>query len=657
MSLKRRIIAAGGSIALALTGALVGVSANAAETDLNIDANTQGIIRVTSDSGVEHTFNAYKLASYSNAKADGNKLTSFDVTTEPAVFSSATQALNDMGEGTNYTNSVYAENGRNNPIGYAAATFASKSSQMAQFAKALKARLQASNVAPTKTGLKTNTDNQVSAGYYLLADTTANLSGTNSGDTASDAIIVSSTIGNVTKYTSNGADAPLGEIELKASTLPIFKQVVTKNKTKQATSDDDGAYFSQDNPAYGFGDEVDYQLMSKTPDFTNHQIDPTLQDAKKTRQYAITDTMSAGLTYKGVEYVQLYKSTKNADGSTTWTLDRTLNNGTDYDVTTAAATTATSGSRYDGGTIVRIDLKKYVNKAAGSSLASSSEEILAGEKVVVIINTTLNKNALVSTPGAPQGNPNKVELEFSNNPSDESQMTPVTGGEVEVYTFKLNVHKTAMDGTTAIPGVEFKIKAEYLANQPNAPTNPNSGKWLKGQDAEGNWEYTSDENEAKTFTTDAQGNLEVKGLKAGQYEVKETKAGNGYMSASTQGIDFTVSIQVDYDSDRSTAATTLLYSGSADHFEGMSGIHWGDQTVATKGEKLVLHNDINGHVEVAASGNSASFGVINVKNAKNFTELPLTGATGMRLLAIFAIIAAAGAALLIVRARRVRSSI
>lgn len=37
MSLKRRIIAAGGSIALALTG----VSTNVAETDLNIDANTQ----------------------------------------------------------------------------------------------------------------------------------------------------------------------------------------------------------------------------------------------------------------------------------------------------------------------------------------------------------------------------------------------------------------------------------------------------------------------------------------------------------------------------------------------------------------------------------------------------------------------------------------
>lgn len=586
----RKIASAAAAAAFAITGVGLGVAAaNAAEGMVPPD----GDITINGSTSVEHDLKGYLLATYSDIDVDGNTLNSFNLTTNPTYADQIVNALTDD-QRTAYQNSQ--ENG--NPMAWVVSNLSA--AQLRQFG----INLQKSNLAGgTAFKLGTNT---VPTGYYFITDQTTDDALQGKAETISQPMILSTTVNTATQDSKGNT---LGTVNLKNSTTEIYKQVVKTDST--------GAYVPNTQPDYGTGDLISYELTSKTPDFNGYNIDPTRQDEKNTRVFTIIDTMSKGISYTDIEYVKVGDTTLKA---------------ADYDITTAAV--AENGTKYAGGTQVTIDLGEYVNKAAGSTLAGSTNEIPAGEPVTVLVKAMLNFKAAISTPSNIQANPNKVELEFSHNPSDNSKKTTIPGGEVNVYTFKLQLKKTDKSGSTPLPGAGFTIKLVAADN------NPNVGRYVAGGDGYG-IQYTDNEDKAATFTSNDQGiidDLDKVGFDAGTYEVHETKAPAGYLNANFQAIKFQVKVAAAYEQDNSTKPESKTI--------------WGD-------------NNATGVVIEEGTGDSGNMvhkdGTVDyqfdVKNAKSFTQLPLTGATGMRMLTIAALIAASAGAILVVRARHMRADI
>lgn len=136
---------------------------------------------------------------------------------------------------------------------------------------------------------------------------------------------------------------------------------------------------------------------------------------EKAKKYVLTDTMSAGLTYKEVKEVKV---------------DGTVVAPADYTVTPNGQTDEISFN------------DTYLNNADSA--------FYTADKVYVTYVTTLNKNALISADGALKANTNHVDLHYTNNMGVDSDITGNTVNVVKV------------DGNTKAPlaGATFKLTSD-----------------------------------------------------------------------------------------------------------------------------------------------------------------------------------------------------
>ena len=143
---------------------------------------------------------------------------------------------------------------------------------------------------------------------------------------------------------------------------------------------------------------------------------------EKAKMYKLTDTMSAGLTYKEVKEVKV--------GTTVVSTD-------DYKVTQTGQT---------------VDIE-----FASSYLSNGDSAFYKADKVYVTYVATVNAAALISIAGELKPNTNHVDLHYTNNMNVTSD---ITGNTVNVYTFTLNVGK--VDGNTKAPlaGATFKLTSD-----------------------------------------------------------------------------------------------------------------------------------------------------------------------------------------------------
>ena len=231
----------------------------------------------------------------------------------------------------------------------------------------------------------------------------------------------------------------------------------------------------QDAADYDMGDTVPFQLTAELPkkrvdDYNHYYVE-------------FTDTLSAGLTFKEITKV-------TADG-TTLTKDQ-------YQVTP---------TEKDGKTVLSIvitDVKAVAN--------ITQEE----NKVVVEYNATLNDKAVLGS----EGNPNSVELTYSNNPNDtgDGKSKPANTGTtpkdtVKVFTYQTIINKLD-ENKKALAGAGFTLYKD--------------GKEFKKLPA----------GEATTF--------EFKGLDAGNYKLEESTTPDGYNTIKP--IEFTINATYDTDS-------------------------------------------------------------------------------------------------------------
>ena len=163
--------------------------------------------------------------------------------------------------------------------------------------------------------------------------------------------------------------------------------------------------------------------------------------------------------------------------------------------------------------------------AAGKKLTFTCDNILAekfeaknGDTIVVEYKATLNKNAVIGS----KGNPNKVKLEFSNNPNNggDGDKGETPEDTVIVFTYKVVINKVN-EKNEALDGAEFTLY-----------------KKIKGEaDKEIKAVISGDKNDVFTFS----------GLDDGDYVLKETKTPDSYNTA--KDIAFTITADHSIESD------------------------------------------------------------------------------------------------------------
>lgn len=205
----------------------------------------------------------------------------------------------------------------------------------------------------------------------------------------------------------------------------------------------------------------------------------------------ITDTMSEGLTLKTA-------STNVA--STDITINRLADNGSRTPVSSDNYTAKTTKNA-DGTTTLTVDLSAYINTLNNNA----ANQLLQLE---VIYKAVLNENAVTGD----KGNGNNAKLIYRNTGVETDKET--AEAKTKVYTWGINLLKVG-EKDEGLAGVEFKLAT-------------GSGTTLKFDKIDEGVYVPSEKGDEKLVTA-SNGKITINGLKSGGYKLTEVKAKSGYV--------------------------------------------------------------------------------------------------------------------------------
>ena len=346
----------------------------------------------------------------------------------------------------------------------------------------------------------------------------------------------------------------------KSDVPEVQKKVKDINDSTDTTKTD-----WQDSADYDIGDSIPFQLKAT---LANNVSSYT------TYKVVFHDTLSKGLTYNNDAKVYI---------------DGTETNGF----------TVTATVNADGTTTLTVSCDDVKALGAGNSSV-----------ITVEYTVKLNENAVLGS----AGNPNKVYLEYSNNPNKSETGDNETGETpkdvVIVFTYKTIINKVDSENKP-LTGAAFKLE-----------------KLIKGKDgAADTWttvkEFTVDET-TTSFT--------FSGLDDGQYKLTETKTPAGYNTIDP--IYFVIEATHDETADAPTLKTLNAY---------LTDANGNKQTEMKDGESVNI--DL-GTVDLTAG--SITTTVVN----KSGSELPSTGGIGTTIFYVLGGVLVLAAVVLLVTKKR-----
>ncbi|MCI8589528.1 MAG: isopeptide-forming domain-containing fimbrial protein [Clostridiales bacterium] len=350
-------------------------------------------------------------------------------------------------------------------------------------------------------------------------------------------------------------DSPI-QLQIKDAEIGVAKTVSDK---------EDGTFAP--TISAGIGDRVYFDIVADVPVYLPNAVSKT---------FVIRDELSAGLTFD--------KSNEPAVYGVSGDKETKLTKDNEYTFTTAAGNDVLSGK-------FTVTFGNY-------------DKISAYEKIRVTYSTLIDEKAKTGS----DGNKNTVYIDYSNNPySQDSKKT--IASEATVYTYGLNLTKTNKTGDL-LSGAVFTVERQVGSD------------WEKLyfiKDSSGTYQRVTSGGIDRVETDSGKnlGKMNLRGLDAGSYRLKEVQAPAGGYVVLRKYVTFVITDE-------------KLANGE----NGIDGIPEDD-----KGANLAGAEASNGYVS------------LTVKNSKGF-DLPITGGIGTILFTVGGILLVAGAFVLLLFANR-----
>ena len=427
-----------------------------------------------------------------------------------------------------------------------------------------------SNIQPTATIPVTGTGGTtvtLDIGFYIIIET-----GT-SGDSAS--VASKSMLVPLPYVDGNAEDGYKWNFD-----LTITPKDEPVNVDKSIIEDGEKENVSTNN----VGDILTYQVDADIPHYdasTNTQM----------VKYIITDTLSKGLDFyiEGDPENNIDIIVSNFSGET-----KTLKPGTlETHQTTIGEEPYTYYSVTDGDYAVSYDGKTM-------TLVFDYPDIMAYNNLQLNYQVKINEDAVIGV----EGNPNQVDLEYTNN--NKTWNTSVPEDETKSFVFGLKINKIdpniKEEDKQALQGAEFQLLRD--------------GTPIATYTFDENRDVVLNSNNGLTVLNNEDGIAYLLGIDEGTYTLKETKAPNGYILPE-EGLELVIT-----DADE---------EGNVD----------GNATYTLGGKELDVFEDI-------ADGSVAT---ATIENNKGF-NLPRTGGAGTWMFAVGGILIMAGMATAFVKLRK-----
>lgn len=420
-------------------------------------------------------------------------------------------------------------------------------------------------------------------GYYLVIDKIDTQDGSDTLKNSAYTAYIMQVVGTVTR-------------NAKLDIPSVEKKVQDTNDSLAATNAANSADYGTGD-AQTWKDSADYDLGDSIPYMITGTLPANFAEYETYKTYKFTDTLSEGLTPPAAADVKV-----------------TLDTLTGTDIKSLFDVTVT-------GQKIEVTLKSTADLRTNESPAFTKDS-----KIIVSYSATLNNKAVIGA----DGNPNTVDLEYSNNPNKggEGDKGKTPEDKNIVFTYTVNVNKVT--GSQALAGAAFALYKKYVGTLPTGKTAATEIKYDNGKETytipTGEQWVLVDQKTAsdttKTFAFDR--------VDDGEYLLVETTTPAGYNSVKP--MQFKVEAGHDAESDN-----PVLNSVTGTDTHG----------TATTLDPITLG-------ELKVSGKLS--GVTTDVNNESGTVLPSTGGIGTTIFYIIGAILVIGAGVVLVTRRRMSAN-